>query len=291
MEKSLQTDVVKITNVTKKYKNNLVIKNLNLTIPNHARIAIVGPNGSGKTTLCEMIAQLRVPSSGEIILKENLKIGMQIQEAKYPRGMTAWDLVNYYLKTYRLTTSVADIQKLLYFLDAETIIEKPISNLSGGQQQKINILLALIIQPDLLILDELATGLDLEAKERIYQLLEKEILKRKDLSLLIVSHNMNEIEKFCQQLIFMLNGEIIGIFEIKDIIKQYHSVEAFVTEKFKAYKIGMYDKAVVTEKLQKVNTGKWAQAWEKHLSKTKNKANKTNRKNNNKSKEKGSKDE
>lgn len=291
MEKSLQMDVVKITNVTKKYKNNLVIKNLNLTIPNHARIAIVGPNGSGKTTLCEMIAQLRIPSSGTITLKENLKVGMQLQEAKYPRGMTAWDLVNYYLKTYRLTTPVAEIQKILYFLDAENLMEKPISNLSGGQQQKINILLALIIEPDLLILDELATGLDLEAKERIYQLLEKEILKRKDLSLLIVSHNMNEIEKFCQQLIFMLNGEIIGIFAIKDIIKQYHSVETFVKEKFKAYKIGMYDKAVVTEKLQKVNMAKWAQSWEKHLNKTKNKNNKNNLKNNNKAKEKGSKDE
>lgn len=291
MENSLQTDAVKITNVTKKYKNNLVIKNLNLTIPNHARIGIVGPNGSGKTTLCEMIAQLRLPTSGTITLKENLKIGMQLQEAKYPRGITGWDLVDYYLKTYNSNISVANIQKLLYFLDAENIIEKPISNLSGGQQQKINILLALIIQPDLLILDELATGLDLEARERIYQLLNQEVLNKKDLSMLIVSHNMNEIEQFCQQLIFMLNGEIIGTYEIKDIIKKYHNVETFVKEKFKAYKIGLYDKAVVAEKLQKTNNEKWAQSWTKHLHKKKRKNDKNDAKNINKQKDKESKDE
>ncbi|MDQ7982754.1 MAG: ABC transporter ATP-binding protein [Spiroplasma sp.] len=269
-ESSLTIDAVKITDVSKKYKNNLVIKNLNLTISAQARIGIVGPNGSGKTTLCEMIAQLRQPTSGTITLKENLKIGMQLQEAKYPRGTTAWDLVNYYLRTYRINKSVAEIQKLLYFLDAENLISKPINNLSGGQQQKNNILLALIVDPDLLILDELATGLDLEVRERIYRLLEQEIFTKKDLAVVIVSHNMTEIEKFCQELIFMLNGEIIGTYNVKEIIKKYQSVEKFVKEKFKAYKIGMYDKEVVAQKLQVITTEKWAKSWEKHLRKTKN---------------------
>ncbi|MBE4703907.1 ABC transporter ATP-binding protein [Spiroplasma platyhelix] len=260
---------VKITNVSKKYKNNLVIKDLSLTISNKARIGIVGPNGSGKTTLCEMIAQLRRPTSGAITLKPNLKIGMQLQEGKYPKGMTGWDLVNYYLRSYKLKKSIKEIKKLLYFLDAETIINKPISTLSGGQQQKINILLALIVDPDLLILDELATGLDLEVRERIYELLENEIFTNKDLSVLIVSHNMNEIERFCKELIFMLNGEIISIHNVKKVIQEYGSVEHFVKEKFKAYKVGIYNKLAVAKNLEEVtaNDEKWAKSWKKHLDK------------------------
>lgn len=271
MEKNVTTDVIKITNVSKKYKNNLVIKNLNLTIFNKARIGIVGPNGSGKTTLCEMIAQLRKPTSGKITLKENLRIGMQLQEAKYPKGMTGWDLVNYYLRTYKLNKSIKEIKRFLYFLDAEDIINKSISNLSGGQQQKINILLALIVDPDLLILDELATGLDLEVRERIYELLEKEIFTNKNLSLLIVSHNMNEIERFCKELIFMLDGEIISIHNIKKIIAEYDSVENFVKKQFKEYKIGIYDKVAVEKKLQEISNEKWAKSWNKHLNKDKKK--------------------
>lgn len=268
---TLTNENVKITNVSKKYKNNLVIKDLSLTISNKARIGIVGPNGSGKTTLCEMIAQLRTPTSGTITLKPNLKIGMQLQEAKYPKGMTGWDLVNYYLRSYKLKKSVKEIKKLLYFLDVETIINKPISNLSGGQQQKINILLALIVDPNLLILDELATGLDLEVRERIYELLEKEVLTNKDLSVLIVSHNMNEIERFCKELVFMLDGQIISIHNVKKIIKEYGSVEEFVKTKFKAYKVGMYNETAVAKKLGEVSPtdAKWAKSWKKHLDKGK----------------------
>ncbi|MGL5268557.1 MAG: ABC transporter ATP-binding protein [Spiroplasma sp.] len=269
MEKNLSIDNVKVTNISKRYKNNLVIKNINLTISNKARIGIVGPNGSGKTTLCEMIAQLRKPTSGTITLKENLRIGMQLQETKYPKGMTAWDLVNYYLRTYKLNKSIKEIKKFLYFLDAESIINKPISNLSGGQQQKINILLALIVDPDLLILDELTIGLDLDVRERIYELLEKEIFTNKELSLLIVSHNMNEIERFCKELIFMLNGEVISIHNVNNIVKEYDSVENFVKEKFKDYKIGIYDKAAVEKKLQETSNEKWAKSWKKHLNKDK----------------------
>lgn len=277
MEKMINNNNVKISNVSKKYKKKLVIKNLNLELTNKSRIGIVGPNGSGKTTLCEMIAQLRKPTSGTIILKENLKIGMQLQESKYPRGMTAWDLVNYYLRTYKLKKSIKEIQKLLYFLDVEDIINKPIANLSGGQQQKINILLALIVEPDLLILDELATGLDLEVRERIYELLEKEILTNKELSILIVSHNMNEIERFCNELIFMLNGEIISIHNIKNIVNEYGNVESFVKKQFKEYKIGIYNKTAIEKKMQETSNEKWVKSWKRHLKK-KNKKDKSNEK-------------
>lgn len=260
---------VEIINVTKSYNNNQVINNVSFSIAIGSRIGIVGPNGTGKTTLCEMISQLRKVTTGTINIKDDLKIGMQLQETKFPRGLTGWDMAQYYLRVYRLNKSIKDIQKLLYYLDAEAFINKPIITLSGGQQQKINILLALIIESDLLILDELATGLDLEVRERIYDLLEKEVFIKPNLSVLIVSHNMQEIERFCQQIIFMFAGTIISISDVKNVVKEYGSVEAYVKAKFKEYKIGMYDSEALSKKLGGENHEKWAKSWKKHLKKQK----------------------
>jgi len=260
---------VEIINISKKYHDLEVIKNITLDIPVGARIGIVGPNGTGKTTLCEMISQLRKPTKGIINLKNNLKIGMQLQETKYPRGITGWDMAQFYLRSYRINKSIKDIQKLLYYLDVESFINKPITTLSGGQQQKINILLALIVEPDLLILDELATGLDLEVRERIYELLEKEIFINQKLSVLIVSHNMQEISRFCEQVIFMFQGVIVSINNVKDIIKSYGSVEEYVKTKFKEYKIGMYNTDALADRLGGPNNEKWAKSWKKYLKRQK----------------------
>lgn len=260
---------IEIINVTKKYGNNEVIKNVSLNIAIGARVGIVGPNGTGKTTLCEMISQLRQPTTGSINIKDELRIGMQLQETKFPRGLTGWDMAQYYLRAYRLNKSITDIQKLLYYLDAETFINKPILTLSGGQQQKINILLALIVEPDLLILDELATGLDLEVRERIYELLEQQVFTKTNLSVLIVSHNMQEIQRFCQQIIFMFEGQIISINDVKTVVNQYGSVEEYVKTKFKEYKIGMYDADALRKRLGGENNEKWAKSWKKHLKKQK----------------------
>ncbi|WP_338957053.1 ATP-binding cassette domain-containing protein [Spiroplasma endosymbiont of Tiphia femorata] len=256
---------VEIINVSKNYDSNEVIKNVSLNIAIGAKIGIVGPNGTGKTTLCEMISQLRKPTTGTINIKSDLKIGMQLQETKFPRGLTGWDMAQYYMRAYCLNKSVEDIQKLLYYLDAEAFINKPIITLSGGQQQKINILLALIVEPDLLILDELATGLDLEVRERIYELLEKEVFIKPNLSVLIVSHNMQEIERFCQQIIFMFEGSIISINDVKTVVKEYGSIEEYVKTKFKEYKIGMYDSEALLKRLGGENNEKWAKSWKNTL--------------------------
>lgn len=260
---------VEIINVSKSYNKNIVIKDISLNIAVGSRIGIVGPNGTGKTTLCEMISQLREPTSGTIDIKSELKIGMQLQDSKYPRGLSGWQMMQFYLRTYRLNKSIQDIKKLLYYLDVENFINKPITTLSGGQQQKINILLALIVEPQLLILDELSTGLDLEVRERIYELLEKEIFIKPDLSVLIVSHNMQEIERFCQEVIFMFEGTIISINSVKTIVKEYGSVENYVKTKFKEYKIGIYDTEELAKRLGDGSDEKWAKSWKKHLKKQK----------------------
>ncbi|WP_338966452.1 ABC transporter ATP-binding protein [Spiroplasma endosymbiont of Sarcophaga carnaria] len=257
--------LVKGVNINKFYRKQHVLKNVNLTVKKGDRIGIVGPNGTGKTTLCEILAQLRRVSDGTSEKKFGVRIGMQLQESKYPKGVTGYDILNLYLKAYNLLISPNEIYQLLLDLQIEKIMNKDISKLSGGQQQKINILLALIVDPDLIILDELATGLDLEIKDKIYEILST-FLANKDKALLLISHNMGEIEKFCDTLIFMVHGEITKISKVHDVISEYGSVEKCVKNQFKEYQIDAYNQYYRTGAME---NDKWAKNWAKYIDKNK----------------------
>lgn len=226
-------------NLKKKYKNKIILDELNFKIHANQRIGIVGPNGCGKTTLCETLIGLRKIDDGEINIHKDIRIGMQLQESKYVKGITGRMLLNYYVNTFQLKVMKTEIEQILELLQIERFIDKDIINLSGGQQQRINILLAIINNPHCIILDELSSGLDLESKDRIYLLLNK-FLEQDNKSLLLISHNMEEIEKFCDTLMFMYEGKITKIINIKEIIAKYSSVEEFVRQSFKEYGIGIY---------------------------------------------------
>ncbi len=257
--------LVKGVNINKFYRKQHVLKNVNLTVKTGDRIGIVGPNGTGKTTLCEILAQISRVSDGTSKKKFGVRIGMQLQESKYPKGVTGYDILNLYLKAYNLFISPNEIYQLLLALQIEKIMNKDITKLSGGQQQKINILLALIVEPDLIILDELATGLDLEIKDKIYEILST-FLANQDKALLLISHNMEEIEKFCDTLIFMIDGEIIKISKVDEIIAEYGNVEKFVKDQFKEYQIGAYNQNYRTGAIE---NDKWAKNWSKYIDKNK----------------------
>ncbi|AGM25086.1 ATP-binding cassette domain-containing protein [Spiroplasma chrysopicola] len=259
--------LVKATNISKIYNHQPVLSDINLEVKKGDRIGIVGPNGSGKTTLCEILAQLRRPSSGQALKEYGVRIGMQLQESKYPKGTTAYDILNLYLKTYKLYLEPEIILNYLTTLNVKELMNKDISKLSGGQQQRINILLALIINPDLIILDELATGLDLESKERIYELL-SQFLGNQEKGLIIISHNMDEIQNFCDTLIFMMNGVIQKISNVQEIVREFGTVEKFVKEKFKEYQIQPTN--ISNNNLnQEVSNDKWAKQWKKYVDKNK----------------------
>lgn len=231
---------IEAKNISKKYKKKVILDNLNLKIEDNQRIGIVGPNGAGKTTLCESLTGIRKIDDGEIYIDSNIRIGMQLQESKYSKGITGKMLLNYYLNTFNSKINKEDLQQMFSLLQIEEIIDKNIVNLSGGQQQRINILLAIINNPHCIILDELSSGLDLESKDRIYLLINK-FLKQSGKSLLLISHNMFEIEQFCDTLMFMYEGKITKVANIKEIVNKYGSVEQFVRDSFTEYGIGIYD--------------------------------------------------
>ncbi|WP_381415141.1 ATP-binding cassette domain-containing protein [Spiroplasma endosymbiont of Anurida maritima] len=226
---------VELQNVSKYYKKNAALKNINFKVGFGERIGIIGANGGGKSTMSEIIGGIRQPSKGKVITQDNLTIGIQFQESKYPIGITVIDMIKYYLQTFKIEMSATKLQELLNTYQLIGFENKFIESLSGGQQQRLNILLAIIHNPDLVILDEVSTGLDIEVKAEIFDFLRDNIVKLNK-AMLLVTHNMSEIEEFCEKYIYIHNGEILETGMVADLVKKYGSVHEYTWKMFEKNK-------------------------------------------------------
>lgn len=227
--------LVDIKNLSKKYRQKWALQDINLQIYCGERIGLIGANGSGKSTISEIIAGIRKPTAGVVWKKSELVIGIQFQDSKYPMGITILDMIQYYLETFNIKYHYDDLENLLKTYQLDDIKKKQINSLSGGQQQRLNILLAVIHKPQLIILDEVSTGLDIEVREDIFEFLEENIVK-KNVTMILVTHIMSEVEKFCEKIIFLHNGLIKEQITVKEVIEQYGTVAEYTKVKFKFYK-------------------------------------------------------
>jgi ABC-2 type transport system ATP-binding protein len=139
--------LIKLTNIKKQYGKKIVLHDINLEIKKGDRIGVIGPNGGGKSTLSEIIAGIRKPTEGKVEKKEDLILGIQFQESRYPIGITVIDMIKYYLETFSIEMKETELTELLRIYQILGFKNKYVSSLSGGQQQRLNILLGLIQQP------------------------------------------------------------------------------------------------------------------------------------------------
>ncbi len=220
--------LISIKDIKKQYLKNNVLNGITFDIHKKEKIAILGANGSGKTTLIEIISQSKNPNSGEIIYNLKTKnpkfqIGVQFQEGKWPPGLSSYDVLKFYKKIYFNVTD-EHINSLVNAFHLTEFYKKPLNKLSGGQKQRFNALLAVLHNPQIIILDEISNGLDLQLKHEIMKFL-KHYLKENENSLLIVSHSPGEVEALCDRLIIIDNGICFFDSSIKNVIEKYNSVE------------------------------------------------------------------
>lgn len=176
--------------------------------------AVIGPNGSGKTSMVECLEGLRKPTNGSVSVfgKDPLasrreiyeRLGVQLQDASYPERTKVEELCAWYASFYK---NPADYKKMLEQLDLAEKRKRYVSKLSGGERQRLSILLALLPRPQMLILDELTTGLDPEVCRNIWESLK--VIRDLGVGMLLVSHYMDEVEALADRLVFMLQGKAI----------------------------------------------------------------------------------
>lgn len=212
---STDQPAVAVEQVRKRYRSTQAVDGISLTVARGETVGILGANGAGKTTLVEMIAGLRTPDTGSVQVlglhptrdRARLRqvLGVQLQDAYLHHALTARELVELYRSFYphpRGTEETLDLVELGGHRDTQ--FEK----LSGGQKQRLSVALALVGRPRMVILDELTTGMDPRARRRMWRAIEA--LKADGVTILIVSHAMDEVERLCDRLLLLQDGQVLA---------------------------------------------------------------------------------
>ncbi len=229
--------MIEIKDLRKSYGKTEVLKGVNLTIHKGEKVAIIGANGAGKSTLTEIISTVKEKTSGEINyafkdekeLKKNL--GIQFQESIYPYWYKVIDIVEFFLEASGANLTKKEIDQMFKTFHIDGIQNKMARGLSGGQKQRLNILLAVIHKPEILLLDEVSTGLDIEAASDIKTWIKEYVEKTKS-TLLLVSHNAIEIEYLTDRVVTIYDGIIYEDRTMAQIKKKYKTLDKYLDNLF-----------------------------------------------------------
>lgn len=197
-----------LNHVTKRYGSTVALNDVSLEIKEGESLGIVGKNGAGKTTLFDVTLGLTSPSDGSVewgFPKSELcrVVGVQMQDGYFEAQLKVREICNLFCFVYRLPFETAD--KLLKKLDIEHISNRYLTKLSGGERQKVNILLSLLHDPKVLFYDEITTGLDALSREMIYNIILEQ--KKAGKTVVIVSHYFEEIWEMCDSILILKSGK------------------------------------------------------------------------------------
>lgn len=203
-------NLIKINNLSFAYNKNTppLLKNVNLDIPKGVYLSIVGENGSCKTTLIKLILGLLTPISGSITVDtDNIAYVPQRLDgfnSQFP--ISIYEILKIHAKSLKLDPKSSSID-VLEKVNMLKFKENLIGNLSGGQQQRVFIARALIGNPDLIILDEPSTGVDVKNQQEIYSLLSK-INKEQGTTIISIEHNIDIALKYSTHILTINNGKL-----------------------------------------------------------------------------------
>ncbi|WP_341757069.1 MULTISPECIES: metal ABC transporter ATP-binding protein [unclassified Candidatus Tisiphia] len=204
ISKSEDTTLIKFSNVSKRFGKKLPLANINFTVKKGEVTTLIGPNGAGKTTIARLILGLDTPSSGNIIIHHNIKIGYVPQRLDFASDLPI--TAENFLYLLASNSNNKDWQELGNFIDFDNYKHHDISELSGGQFQKLMLTATLLNNPDLIILDEPTQSLDVTSQQEFYRII-NQIKRRLNITIFMISHDLFTVMKNSDQVI-CLNGHI-----------------------------------------------------------------------------------
>jgi len=221
---------IEVISLSKSFKTKKAVNNINFKINENEIVGLLGPNGCGKTTTIGMILGLLKPSSGQVLINgkniENNKISILHKMnfispyIELPKKLTVKQNLIVYGKLYNIKNLNERIIFLSEKLRLKDLLDKITGELSSGQKNRVSLAKALINDPTVLLLDEPTAALDPETADFIRTFLEK-YKEEKKISVLLASHNMDEVKRLCNSVMMMKDGNIVDSGTPEDLIKKY----------------------------------------------------------------------
>ena len=223
-------NLVEVKNIKKNYGKNEAVKGISFKIKEDEIIGLLGPNGSGKTTTIGMLLGLLKPTSGEILINGQKLEGNRIEileqinfispYIELTKKLTVKQNLTVYGKLYKINNINERIEFLSEKLRLGGLLNGITGELSSGQKNRVSLAKALINEPKVLLLDEPTASLDPEVGDFVRSFLE-DYKKEKKISILLASHNMNEVTRLCKSILMMKDGIIIDEGNPKELINKH----------------------------------------------------------------------
>ena len=222
---------INVNNLSKKFNNFLAVDNINFSLDKNKTLGLLGPNGCGKTTTIGMLLGLITPSSGEILINnQNIsrvnrnellsKMNFASPYIELPKKLTVKQNLEVYGRLYGIKDLKNRVSEISEDLNLNNFLNKKTGELSSGQKNRVSLAKSLINKPEILFLDEPTASLDPDIGDFVRRYIES-YKSNNEITILLASHNMKEVERLCDSVIMMKEGQIVDRGTCKDLINRH----------------------------------------------------------------------
>ena len=222
---------LKVQNLVKKFNSINAVNDISFEIERNSTLGLLGPNGCGKTTSIGMMLGLITPTSGKIYIddtclgpKNRIELLSLMNFAspyiELPKKLTVKQNLEVYARLYGVVEIYKRVDEMVVDLNLKNFLHKKTGELSSGQKNRVSLAKSLINKPRLLFLDEPTASLDPDVGDFVREYIEK-YKKDNELTILLASHNMKEVERLCNKIVMMKKGEIVDSGTCDQLIKKH----------------------------------------------------------------------